>query len=132
MTLEERKERAVYLKHNGYNCAEAILITYSDLIDLDKDTLVKIGSGFGSGMGGFEATCGALVGANIVLGILNTTDIKTKFISKEMVSEFKNMSGALLCKDLKGIETKHVLCSCEDCIRNAIEILDKKSNEMKN
>ncbi len=130
MTLEERKENAVYLKHNGFNCAEAILLTYKDLINLPDDTLRRLGSGFGSGMGGFKATCGALVGANIVLGLLNSTDTKTKFISKDMVDEFISMSGALSCHDLKGIETKKVLCSCEDAIRNAVEILDKKLYEM--
>lgn len=132
MTVEERVEKAIFLKHNGYNCAEAILITYGDLINLDSKTLCALGSGFGSGMGGFKATCGALVGANIALGLLNTTDTKTKFISKDMVDKFIVQTGALNCEDLKGIKTKKVLCSCEDCIKYAILILDEKLREMKN
>ncbi len=131
MDVFKRVERAINLKHSGYNCAEAILITYSDLINLDESILQSIGSGFGSGMGGFRATCGALVGANIVLGLLNKTDTKTKFISKDMVNEFTNKTGALNCEDLKGIKTHNVLCSCEDCIKYAILILDSKLEEMK-
>lgn len=130
MNTVERCNQAIYYKHNGYNCAQSILKVYNDLLNLDEDMLKRLGSGFGTGMGGAEATCGALIGANMVLGLLNKTDKVTKLISREMLKEFNELSHATLCKDLKGIETKVVLTSCEDCIANAIKILDSKLEEL--
>lgn len=33
---------------------------------------------------------------------------------------FQGKCGALICRDLKGLETGEMLCSCEDCVRNAV------------
>jgi len=132
MELNDKKEYAVYLKHNGCNCAQAVLMAYKDEIGLDENLIKKLGSGFGSGMGGLKATCGALVGANMVLGLLNDTDKVTKLISKDMANEFIEKSGAIECHTLKGVETHKVLCACDDCIRNAIDILDNKLDDLKN
>ena len=33
---------------------------------------------------------------------------------------FAEKCGATICKDLKGIETGRVLCSCPECVRNAV------------
>jgi hypothetical protein len=38
---------------------------------------------------------------------------------------FAAKCGAVLCKDLKGIETGKMLCSCDDCVRNAVEALEE-------
>ena len=126
MEFENKKEYAVYLKHNGFNCAQAVLMAYQDELGLDTDTIKKLGSAFGTGMGGMKGTCGALVGANIVLGMLNTSEIASKFHAKDITDEFIELSGAITCQDLKGIKTHQVLCSCEDCIRHSIDLLDKK------
>ena len=126
MEFENKKEYAVYLKHNGYNCAQAVLMAYQDELGLDTDTIKKLGSAFGTGMGGMKGTCGALVGANIALGMLNTSEIASKFHAKDITDEFIELSGAITCQDLKGIKTHQVLCSCEDCIRHSIDLLDKK------
>ena len=125
MEFENKKEYAVYLKHNGFNCAQAVLMAYQDELGLDTDTIKKLGSAFGTGMGGMKGTCGALVGANIVLGMLNTSEIASKFHAKDITDEFIELSGAITCQDLKGIKTHQVLCSCEDCIRHSIDLLNQ-------
>ena len=35
----------------------------------------------------------------------------------------KEKCGATLCKDLKGRDTGVILCECDDCVRNAIEVI---------
>ena len=120
----DRKELAVYYKHNGYNCSQAVLMAYKDILNLDEDTLKKLGSGFGVGMGNMEATCGALLGANMVLGLLNDGSLLTMKKSRVLSDKFKELSKATICKVLKGADTGIVLTSCDDCIRNAIEALD--------
>ena len=44
--------------------------------------------------------------------------------SKNVHQSFKEKSGATICKELKGIGTGKVLCSCDDCVRNAVKLLE--------
>ena len=82
-------------------------------------TLKKLGAGYAAGMGCMESTCGALIGAVMAAGIL--TDGKgTPAVSRQLVAGFQEKCGATICKDLKGIETGRVLCSCSECVRNAV------------
>ena len=121
----DKKELGVKYKHNGCNCSQAVILCYKDILDLDELTLKKLGSGFGVGMGSMEATCGALLGANIVLGLLNDGSLLTMKKSKILLERFKELSKDTICKNLKGIETGIVLTSCDDCVRNAIQSLDE-------
>ena len=122
----ERYELAKYLKDNGIcNCCQAIMKAYHDIVVLSEDELLKIASGFGQGMGTLEATCGALIGANIILGLLNNTSSSTTKYSRTMLKEFENMCGATQCKILKGIGAGKVLCECGDCCKNASIVLEK-------
>lgn len=121
----DRKEQAVNLKHNGSNCAQAVLLAYKDILDLDEKSLKQLGSGFGIGMGNMEATCGALVAANMILGLKNDGSMATIKKSKVLSERFKELSKDTICKRLKGIDTGVVLTPCDDCIRNAIQSLDE-------
>ena len=51
------------------NCAQAVLLALKEDSNLSEEDLKNIGAGFCAGMGNMEATCGALIGANIVLGM---------------------------------------------------------------
>ena len=121
----DRKEQAVGLKHNGSNCAQAVLLAYKDILDLDEKTLKQLGSGFGIGMGNMEATCGALVAANMIFGLKNDGSMATIKKSKVLSERFKELSKDTICKRLKGIDAGVVLTPCDDCIRNAIQSLDE-------
>lgn len=57
-----REEKAVYYKHNGFNCCQSVIKAMLDLSDSDREILTNAASGFAVGM---EATCGALIGATI-------------------------------------------------------------------
>ncbi len=127
-----RIENAVKYKEEGSNCTEAVLKAYYDLTDVDFEILKRIGSGFGLGMGCFEATCGSLVGANIILGLLNNNPRKrTMTLSARMLEKFKEKTSSSTCKVLKGIETGKVLCSCSDCVKYACEALEEVLIEAK-
>ena len=39
---------------------------------------------------------------------------------KEQVQKFKEKNGSYLCRELKGVETGKVLCSCPQCIMDAV------------
>ncbi|MDO4848222.1 MAG: C-GCAxxG-C-C family protein [Coriobacteriia bacterium] len=130
--MESRISDCAALHDKGYNCAQAVACAYADLVGADKKALFAATEGLGLGMGGMEGTCGALSGACIVCGLAKsgadlenpTTKGATYKVSRELVSRFAELSGATRCRDLKGIDTGTVLCSCPQCIENAARVLE--------
>lgn len=120
----DRKEYAVELKHNGYNCAQAVLCAFADELEVSDELLKQMGAGFGVGMGCMEATCGALCGAQIVLGMKKYEGRPILRDAAKLYQVFTDRCGASLCKDLKGRDTGVVKCECDDCVRNAVEIVE--------
>ena len=119
MTLDERMDYAAQRKKE-MNCCQAVLVAFADKLGKSEDDLLRLGSGFGSGMATMEGTCGALVGAIMVSSLLSP-DGEARNNSRAIMSRFKELcGGATICRDLKGIETGKMLCSCEDCVRNAV------------
>ena len=120
MNIEARAAAAAELKATGKcNCTQSVVKVFEDKLPISVETLMKLTAGYAVGMGCMESTCGALIGAVMVAGIL--TDGKgTPRISKELVQSFENRCGATICKDLKGIETGKALCPCPECVRNAV------------
>ncbi|MBE6102994.1 MAG: C_GCAxxG_C_C family protein [Selenomonas ruminantium] len=121
----KRAEQAAEYKKK-FNCAQAVIMAFKEEIGLSEENLLAMGSGFGSGMGGMEATCGALCGAAMTMGFLNKSGQPTKLLTSEMLAEFKEKAGATICKDLKGIGTGKVLCPCPDCVRIAAMTVEKR------
>ena len=102
MTTAERQDYAAKLKRE-MNCCQAVVRAFADTVSLDEATLTSLAAGFGSGMGTMEGSCGALVGAVMVAGLRT------------------GGSGTMaICRELKGVDTGKPLCSCEDCVRNAV------------
>ena len=129
MNVEERAAVAAELKATGTcNCTPSVVKVFEDKLPIDDETLMKLTAGYAAGMGCMESTCGALIGAVMVAGIL--TDGKgTPRICKELVQNFERKCGATICKDLKGIETGKVLCPCPECVRNAVLSLGEALGE---
>ncbi len=119
----DKKEAAVELKHNGFNCAQAVLCAYEDELGVPQEILKKIGAGFGVGMGCMEATCGALCAAQMVIGLKKYDDRPILRDAATALRLFNEKCGATLCKDLKGKDTGIVLCECDDCVRRAVEVV---------
>ena len=119
MMLDERMDYAARRKKE-MNCCQAVLVAFADKLGKSEDDLLRLGSGFGSGMATMEGTCGALVGAIMVSSLLSPEG-EARNNSRAIMSRFKELcGGATICRDLKGIETGKMLCSCEDCVRNAV------------
>ena len=124
--MESRIQEAVNKKRSGYNCAQAVACTYCDLVGMDEKTIQKITQGFAVGMGTMEASCGAITGAAVILGLLNDDPAKTFVDSRAVISKFKEQNGSVICKELKGIETGTVLRECNDCVMDAARFLEEQ------
>lgn len=138
--METRKEIAVEKRAKGYNCAQAIGCTYCDLVGIDEKTMFKLTEGLGLGMGNMEGTCGSILGASVIVGLLNSTanlekpDSKgsTLKMSRELMEKFKERNSTTLCKELKGKQTGQVIRQCPDCVRDAAEYLEDIIENIRN
>lgn len=121
-----RKEAAAFKKQSGQcNCAQAVISTYADLAGIDENLAMQLGNAFAAGMGNTEGTCGALVGAGIILGLVNQNKIKSTKGMHQIMEKFQKRNGATQCKLLKGMENGVVLRSCPDCVADAAEFLEE-------
>ena len=118
--MESRKEQAAEKKRSGiYNCAQSVMCTYCDYAEISEDEARNLGNSFAIGMGNMEGTCGAVSGACALAGMKRSSGnldapnskAKTYGLSREIVSEFKEQNGSVVCKELKGIGTGKVLRS---------------------
>ena len=123
--METRKHIAAEKLQNGtHNCAQAIISTYADLAGIDEETARNLGNAFGAGMGTMEGTCGALVGAGIVLGMATKDRAAARKGMRQIMTQFLQRNGATQCKLLKGVGTGVVHRECTGCVADAAEFLE--------
>ncbi|MCR5129865.1 MAG: C-GCAxxG-C-C family protein [Prevotella sp.] len=125
--MESRKQIASEKKRcNSHNCAQAVLHTYADIAGIDEATSMNVACAFGGGMGNMQGTCGSLVGAGLVLGLVNKDKVKAMRQMREVMNRFQERNGATQCKLLKGIGTKQMLRECPDCVADSCEFLEEQ------
>lgn len=130
--MSSRVEKALENHKKGYNCSQAVACAFADLADVDENFVFAAAEGLGAGMGGMQSTCGAVSGACMAAGLINSsrdtekpvTKGATYRLSKAIVKAFKEKNHTVVCKELKGIETKQPLRSCDGCIEDAAVILE--------
>lgn len=111
-------EKAGQYHASGLNCAQAVAKALAEMHGIDDtDGIVRMTKGFGGGGGNREGTCGALAGALLIESMTGSTKSNA-----EISNEFMERCGAIVCKTIKGTETGKVLCSCRDCVKNAVAI----------
>lgn len=92
----------------GYNCAQAVVLAFADLLPADKETLSKLASSFGGGMGRMREVCGAVSGMFLVEGMLlgysDPKDITGKSELYEKVrglaGKYSDENGSIICREL--------------------------------
>ena len=128
--MKTRKQIAAEKKRcNSHNCAQAILHTYADVAGISEEAAMNIAGAFGGGMGCMEGTCGALVGAGLVLGLANKDKVKSMKQMRQVMTKFQERNGATQCKLLKGVGTKVMRRECPDCVAHAAEFLEEELNQ---
>ena len=92
----------------GYNCAQSVVVAFSDVTGLDKDFSAKLSSSFGGGMGRMREVCGAVSGMLMVLSILYGYDTPGDDVSKkrlytevqELAGKFREEVGSIVCREI--------------------------------
>jgi C_GCAxxG_C_C family probable redox protein len=143
--MSTKIEQAVERFKSGFNCSQAVFSAYAEEFGLNRETALKISSGFGGGMGRMGGTCGAVTGAYMVIGLkFGNTKAEDKAIKqktydlvREYSSRFTARNGSTFCKTLigcdigtaegyKAAQEKGVFKSlCPKLVADAAEILEE-------
>ena len=68
-SLEEKQSLAMEGLAAGKNCGQLVLLAYQKELNLPEELLLSLSAGLIEGLGTLEGTCGALIGANLVLAM---------------------------------------------------------------
>jgi len=103
----DRQQKAYECFKEGYNCAQAVIMAFSDVLPIDEQLLLKISSAFGGGFARTRNLCGAVAGIGMVLGVLkdslgNVAEDKKDIYEKvrSLTDKFEEMNSSLLCGEL--------------------------------
>ena len=115
----------------AYNCAQAVLCAFAPDLGLTHEQAFAVSANFGSGMK-MAATCGAVTGGLMVLGMYGIEDAPT--IGAFLRAVRDNHSGCLNCGDLLrmnkeagGKKKPH----CDGMVYEAVELVEKILDERK-
>jgi len=94
---------------SGSNCAQAVVVAFSDVTGMDERTSARISSAFGGGMGRMREVCGAVSGMLMVLSLLcgyedpGENDCNKKALYKEvqtLAGKFREEVGSIVCREI--------------------------------
>ncbi len=140
--MKTKEELALCYFQSGLNCAQSVLLAYSEDYQIDLKMALGIASGFGAGMGRLQETCGAVTGSFMALGIISSKENpgnEELICSRVQIfgDKFIFLHDTLDCKsllncDLKTMEGRKYfednnLCEkvCKQCIRDSITIIEE-------
>ena len=104
----DREYYAAKLFMEGYNCAQAVIMAFSDLIGMEETHCAKLSSSFGGGMGRMREVCGAVSGMLMVAGMLYGYDgpeegqVKKEHYARvqELAEQFRAGAGSIICREI--------------------------------
>ena len=110
--IEKKVQEALGRHDRGYNCSQSVACTFCDELGFDEETMFRITEGMGLGMG-----------STVHLDHPDSKAVSYK-AARQCLNEFKDQNGSVICRELKGVDTGSVLRSCNDCIADAVRIIE--------
>ena len=104
----DRQYHAAKLFAEGYNCAQAVIMAFADVLQLDEKFCAKLSSSFGGGMGRMREVCGAVSGMLMVTGLLYGYDgpeegaVKKEHYERvqTLAGKFREQVGSIICREI--------------------------------
>lgn len=143
--MTDRSGTAAAMVAGNWNCAQSVLGVFCADLGLDRETAMKLASGFGAGMARRQEVCGAVSGAVMVIGLKHgqaREDDKaakeTAYrLSRELMERFQVEFGSCLCRELlPGLDLATAAGHerykaegwservCRPCVRFAVHLLE--------
>jgi C_GCAxxG_C_C family probable redox protein len=130
--MSEQITKALEKMRCGYNCAQAVVCAYSELFGMEEKEAFRLSEGFGGGMGGLQGVCGAVTGAFILAGLKNSKGVPTPTTKpstyrdvRKIAQAFEEKNSTTICALLKGEKGGVKLRSCEGCVEDACNLVEK-------
>lgn len=106
--MNSKLDIAVAKFQEGFNCSQAVMYSFSDELQIEKEIALKLACGFGAGMGRKEEVCGAVTGGIIVIGCKygrgeNDDSAATELTymkTRELMDQFELKHGTSNCRKL--------------------------------
>ncbi len=104
-----KREIAMQNFTDGYNCCQAVVLAFADDLGVDKETILRLSSSFGGGMGRLREVCGAVSGMFMVAGLKRgydypsddkTAKMRHYALIQQMAAEFKESNCSIICREL--------------------------------
>jgi C_GCAxxG_C_C family probable redox protein len=144
--MPNRSEMATAMMAAGWSCAQSVLGVFCADLGLDRETALKLASGFGAGMARKQEVCGAVTGGIMAIGLkhgkASAEDKEAKEqvyrLTRELMADFEAEFGSCLCRKLlagydmstaagqaKYKEDGLAEKVCRPCVRGAVRILEE-------
>ena len=146
MSDRVQKARDNFLK--GYNCAQAVLVAYADVLGMTEEQAAKFSSPFGAGFGRMREVCGTVSAMTMLLGFwegnANPDDQegKTRIYTREreLTQLFLNEQKSIVCREILGLEKGqeeppapsvrtleyYESRPCLGCVETAVRIIERE------
>jgi len=104
--------KELFLK--GYNCSQAVLGAFCDVMGMNFDTVMKLASSFGGGVARLRQICGTCSAMFMVAGLVRGYTVHEASAKSEhyafiqaMAKEFENKNGSIICRELLALRAKN-------------------------
>jgi len=114
INVEERVQLAEDFFMEGYNCCQAVVMAFQDVLGVDKEVLATLSVGLGGGVGRMREVCGTVSAMAIISGSLaksegesihqQKTDAYT--IVQELAGKFREENGSIICHELMNLRAQ--------------------------
>ena len=122
-TLQQRIERALDLRAQGYNCSQCVAMAFDDVTALSTNHMALATAAFGGGIAGTRGTCGTVTGMSLVNGArLNLPLSEKKAIyadTRILIESFVTSNGSVICAELRKPGKK----TCAELIIEAVTLM---------
>lgn len=110
--VEERVERARGYFTAGYNCAQAVVMAFDDVMGVTTEQLARLAAPFGGGMGRMREVCGTVSAMALLAGEIspsadpkNLEERKQNYaLVQHFADSFRSVNGDIVCRRLLGLE----------------------------
>ena len=110
MTRRE-KARALFLE--GYNCSQAVLGAFGDVMQIDFETAMKLASSFGGGVARMRHICGTCSAMFMVAGMVKGNAVPSATLKSEhysfiqdMAKAFAERNGSIICREILALRAQ--------------------------
>ena len=112
INVDVRVERAQAYFKAGYNCAQAVVMAFDDVMQMSPDELARLAAPFGGGMGRMREVCGTVSGMAFLAGAIkpsadprNLEERKENYALVQLFADkFREENGDIVCRRLLGLE----------------------------